>query len=147
MKLSLLVPMLLISCSLNSIAQVFVGITADFGNAVKYSPHDEELLKRSITPSGSVAVIIQELIKENWYLQYGGSIGTLGYKIRNSLILCGETRPFTQSNLRSARLAKAALRALWSYFCTLGVKTVRQLHFVLLCPYPGSRFVETRLKV
>ena len=81
MKLSLLVPMLLISCSLNSIAQVFVGITADFGNAVKYSPHDEELLKRSITPSGSVAVIIQELIKENWHLQYGGSIGTLGYKI------------------------------------------------------------------
>ena len=81
MKLNSLFSLLLIFCSLHSNAQTYVGITADLGNSVEYSPDPGALLRSPVTPSGSVTVIIQEKIKELWYLQYGGFVGTLGYRI------------------------------------------------------------------
>ena len=39
-------------------------------------------LTSPIAPSGSIVLTVQERIKDNWFLQYGGRLGTMGFMIR-----------------------------------------------------------------
>lgn len=64
-------------------AQMYIGITGDFGNQVSMYPNlSANLLKSPITPSGSLTLINKEEIRNEWYLQYSGGIGTLGFGIK-----------------------------------------------------------------
>ncbi|MEM9391856.1 MAG: hypothetical protein AAGA02_15365 [Bacteroidota bacterium] len=64
-------------------AQLHIGITADLGNYVEFSPGAGALLKNPMAPSGSIMFFMKEQIDDHWLLQYGGSLGTLGYWMRS----------------------------------------------------------------
>ncbi|MEO7990503.1 MAG: hypothetical protein ABI663_13240 [Chryseolinea sp.] len=64
-------------------AQVYVGVTGDFGNQVSLSPQpSKSLIKSPITPSFSIALWKQEQIRNDWYMQYGLAVGLLGYRMK-----------------------------------------------------------------
>ena len=61
-------------------AQVFIGISGDFGNRASYSPFPSAL-RNPVSPSGSLNFLVQENIHDALYLQYGAGVGVLGYTI------------------------------------------------------------------
>ncbi|MEM6522823.1 MAG: hypothetical protein AAF693_03480 [Bacteroidota bacterium] len=82
-KLFAFLPFTIILLSLDTKGQMHIGISADFGNAVEYSGVGS-LLKKPAAPSGSIIFFMKEQIDKQWSLQYGGSLGTLGYWIQSS---------------------------------------------------------------
>jgi len=64
-------------------AQLYAGFTADFGNRISNSPTvPEGLIKRPIMPSASLTLLRDSHIKNQWLLQYGVSVGILGYSLK-----------------------------------------------------------------
>src|SRR5260221_1367279 len=73
--------LLLIPC--NGDAQLFVGLTGDFGSRVHTTPNPPgDLFKKPIAPSPGVIVLVETRVHNNWYLQYGTGAGILGYNIQ-----------------------------------------------------------------
>lgn len=62
-------------------AQLYIGFSSDLGNTLKITPNPNSLLKSPLAPSGSLIFIKHEDINEQWCLQYGASIGILGYNL------------------------------------------------------------------
>lgn len=62
-------------------AQLYIGFSSDLGNSLIITPNPNSLLKSPLAPYGSLIFIKQEEINERWCLQYGGSIGILGYNL------------------------------------------------------------------
>jgi hypothetical protein len=74
---------------LNSVGQTFLGLSADFGNQVKFSPRPEGVtLKSLIFVSGSLRFMRQEEMRNDWFLQYAIDAGIIGYVIK---VNCADT--------------------------------------------------------
>jgi len=85
---------LLIPCIAD--AQLFVGLTGDFGNRVHTTPDPPgDLFRKPITPSPGFIVLVETRVHNNWYLQYGAGTGILGYNIK---ILPYDTLPGYHNN-------------------------------------------------
>jgi hypothetical protein len=66
-------------------AQTYVGLSANVGNKLTFSP-DSEGLRRPVSISGSVLINVNKSLKRGWALQYGGGIGVLGFIIKTVAI-------------------------------------------------------------
>ncbi|MDQ3394049.1 MAG: hypothetical protein M3512_08060 [Bacteroidota bacterium] len=64
-----------------TIAQTYVGISANFGNQLKYSPASEGF-KTPVAISGNLVLSVQETHTTGWAVQYGLSAGILGYNLK-----------------------------------------------------------------
>lgn len=71
----------LLTCP-NVRAQTYLGVSLDAGNQVTVHPNPDALLKRPIAFSGSIMLYRKEEIRNDWYLQYGATAGSLGFKIK-----------------------------------------------------------------
>lgn len=71
----------MIAC--NAYAQMYVGITGDFGNRVIASPKpNNKLLKSPVAASASFVFLNQNQLRKDWILQYGADLGVLGYIVK-----------------------------------------------------------------
>jgi hypothetical protein len=77
-----IVSIIFLLVSPNSGAQTYLGISLDAGNQVTIYPNPDALLKRPIAFSGSIMLYRKEEIRNHWYLQYGVTIGSLGFRIK-----------------------------------------------------------------
>lgn len=67
--------------SLKAEAQTFIGISANVGNRVRYTPASGGL-KRPVSLSGSLVVNVRKELKNNWILIGGANAGIIGYTIK-----------------------------------------------------------------
>jgi hypothetical protein len=99
----------------NIFAQLYLGVTNDFGNRVSMQPDPGVLLKSPNTPSASLKLVIKEKIGGNWYLQYGAAIGSLGYRLKildqldSASLRSGERSYFTQADFNTIYLNASLL--------------------------------------
>lgn len=64
-------------------AQVYLGVSANVGNRLSYSSPDN--FKRSVAISGSMVVAVIKELPHDWAIQYGASLGVLGYSMKVQL--------------------------------------------------------------
>ena len=62
-------------------AQTYLGLSANFGNRMRYAPVSEGL-KRPFGISGSFVLNIHQELKNGWGIQYGAGAGILGYNLK-----------------------------------------------------------------
>ncbi|HEU5288996.1 MAG TPA: hypothetical protein VFU05_00040 [Cyclobacteriaceae bacterium] len=80
---SLAIATSLLLISIDGSTQTYLGITADFGNPISYtSATGEAYFKRSISVSGSINLIKQEPMRNEWFFRYGMAAGVLGYNVK-----------------------------------------------------------------
>lgn len=81
-----LITILFVFISINSLAQVYIGISCDIGNPVRYEPNiGDTYFKRGLTVSGSLIIFKQEEMRKNWFLRYGLIGGVLGHSVKVEL--------------------------------------------------------------
>src|SRR5689334_6102260 len=68
-------------CFLNSKAQTYLGISANLGNQLNFTP-DSKGLRTPPAISGSLVIRVQEELRNDWVLQQGGGVGVLGYELK-----------------------------------------------------------------
>ena len=69
------------ACSVE--AQMYLGVTGDFGNKVAFNPQpSDEIITSPAAPSFSFTLLKQERIRNDWCLQYGFATGILGYIVK-----------------------------------------------------------------
>src|SRR5690349_5696136 len=64
-------------------AQVYLGVSANVGNRLSYSSPDN--FKRSVALSGSAVFAVLKALPHDWAIQYGASLGVLGYSMKVQL--------------------------------------------------------------
>lgn len=85
MRLKIFIVFSLLNIACSAYGQIYIGITSDFGNRVSMNPKPPtSLLKSPIAPSGSLILLKQEQLKNNWFLQYSVGVGMLGYIMKFS---------------------------------------------------------------
>lgn len=62
-------------------AQTYMGISANIGNKLSYSPPSKGL-ERPVAISGSLLFTFQKELQNNWIIQYGIDLGVLGYNLK-----------------------------------------------------------------
>ena len=80
-RVLIFIALLFVTC--NAYAQLFVGLTGDFGNRVHTIPAPPgDLFKKPIALSPGVRFLLESRKHNNWLLQYGAGAGILGYNFK-----------------------------------------------------------------
>jgi len=67
--------------SLQADAQLHIGLSANIGNWLSYTP-DSPGLRTPANISGSLVLALEQKLKNDWFIQYEADLGVLGYYIQ-----------------------------------------------------------------
>jgi hypothetical protein len=67
--------------SIKAEAQLHIGLSANIGNWLSYTP-DSPGLRTPANISGSLVLALEQKLKNDWFIQYEANLGVLGYYIQ-----------------------------------------------------------------
>ncbi len=81
MKILKLIPLFIIALYFNAEGQTYLGLSTNIGNKLSFNPNTDGL-KRAPSISGSLVIMKRQKMKSNWFIQYSGELGILGYQLK-----------------------------------------------------------------